>query len=187
MKQLPSDPFALLGIPRRPVVNLDLLEKNVRVLASKHHPDHVTGAESIFEKIQEAATLLRDPASRLRFLAGEVTPEKSIPAFAEELFSIIANALTQAEEKRVAYQVASGALAKALLTKDLLKARTTLVTTQESLHVWKHSLDQELQAIDLRWPSVDAQELFSLANGFLFAQRWDTQLREALFQSDVIH
>jgi curved DNA-binding protein CbpA len=186
MRPPSSDPFALLGIPRRPVVDLDLLEKNVRSLASKHHPDHVTGDTSTFEKIQEAATLLRHPTSRLRFLAREATAEKNTPTIAKELFSTVATALSQAEEKITAYHAASGVLAKALLTKDLLKARTTLITAQQSLQQWQELLSRQLQEFDTTWPEVTSSELLTLASSFLFAQRWEKQLQEALFQSDIM-
>ncbi|MCF7729430.1 MAG: DnaJ domain-containing protein [Chthoniobacterales bacterium] len=181
-----SDPFALLELPRRPMVDLDLLDKNFSRLAATYHPDQQNGEAMMFQKILEATHLLRHPAKRLRLLAGEVTIAKKIPVAAEELFSSIVIALQRSAEVTTKYHAASGPLLKALLIKDLLKVRGELNASQESLHQWRCSLDQELQEMNLRWPQVSGEELLSLSYAFLTEQRWNHQLKEALFQINTI-
>ncbi|KAB2642780.1 MAG: J domain-containing protein [Verrucomicrobia bacterium] len=181
-----SDPFALLELPRRPIVDLDLLDKNFSRLAATYHPDQQNGEAMMFQKIQEATRLLRHPAKRLRLLAGEATMANNIPAAAKDLFSSIGGALQRATEVTTKYHAASGPLLKALLIKDLLAVREELIAAQESLDQWLSSLDQELQEMNLRWPQVSVEELLSLSYAFLLEQRWDHQLREALFQTTMI-
>jgi hypothetical protein len=181
-----SDPFALLELPRRPMVDLDLLDKNFSRLAATYHPDQQNGEAMMFQKIQEATRLLRHPAKRLRLLAGEVTMDKKIPVAAQELFSSIVMALQRATEVTTKYHASSGPLLKALMMKDLLKVHTQLITAQKSLHQWRSSLDQELQEMNLQWPQVSNEELLSLSYAFLMEQRWNHQLKEALFQINTI-
>lgn len=181
-----ADPFFLLGLPRRPVIDRNLLEKNLRSLVVRYHPDQVTGNAVIFEKIQAATHLLRNTASRLRHLAGEMPPVKTIPLFAEELFSTIAAALADTKEKIAVYHSTRGVLAKALLINELVAAQRKLTTVQESLCTWQDILDDELQALDLSWPNVGSQELLSLASSFTFLTRWQEQLSEQIMEIKIL-
>jgi len=180
------DPFALLGLPRRPMIDQDLLKKNLRSLVLQCHPDHRTGDTKMFEEIQEASNLLRSTPARLRNLAGEIRITTSIPMAAQELFESTNKALENAANLTSKYHDSTLALLKALLLKELLLARRKLINVQESLHYWHRSLEEELNAIDLRWPNVRSEELMLLAQSFLFAQRWDDQLREAVLQINLI-
>lgn len=181
-----TDPFVLLDLPQRPAVDLNLLENNFRLLASKYHPDQPSGDALFFDQLQAASNLLRQPALRLRFLAEETTPSKIIPAAAQELFSSIANAINHGAEAGAAYNKASGALAKALLTSPLVEAHAELIAAQEKINAWQQQLNNELQILDQCWPKVDKMELLRLATSFTFAERWQEQLKTALLELKII-
>jgi hypothetical protein len=175
------DPFALLEIPQRPYLDLELLESTLRRLSALHHPDQKTGNTHSFQQLQEAAAVLRSPASRLRLLANS-SEKIPFPSAAGELFLLMAAGLEKSQAILARYHKTSGALSKALLMPALLEAHSHLIKAEEALQSWKKNLDQELHTLDASWPKVDKRELLSLANSFTFADRWHQQLREALLQ-----
>ncbi len=68
-----KNPYEVLGVA--PTASADEIKKAYRRLAMKTHPDmnpgHASGEES-FKDIANAWRLLRDPAKRRRFDAGEI-------------------------------------------------------------------------------------------------------------------
>ncbi len=186
MREIPYNPFDLLSVPRRPCLDLDLLEKNFRSLSTKYHPDHSSGDRTLFEHIQKAAALLRRTSSRLQALAEEKSKEKNIPLPAQELFSTLAAAIEESVVKRNAYQKTSTALAKALLFDDLLHAQRALLHAQASLETWKHTLEEELATIDSQWPTVPEEKVIVLAKSFLFVERWEEKLNEEIFELSTL-
>ena len=174
------DPFSLLELPCRPYLDPEHLETSFRRLAATHHPDQATGSVHAFQQLQEAVTILRQPAKRLRALAGSLEAASSFPTAAADLFQTMGFALRQAEDVITRYHAAQGTLAKALLMQSLVAARTELTTAEESLQKWQQLLSDQLQSLDAAWPEVEATELLALADSFAFAQRWSDQLRERM-------
>ena len=172
-----SDPFALLGLPRRPLLSEEQIGTAYRKLAGPLHPDQEGGNDLLFRELGEAAANLRDPARRLRELSS-YSSGSQLPPKAAELFPQIASRLQQADNLIKKHSASSNALAKALLAVPLKDLSTDLESIHNYLLEWRESLNQELVKIDSRWPAYDSHEINALADCFAYAGRWETQLRE---------
>ncbi|HLB33660.1 MAG: hypothetical protein A3F67_05395 [Verrucomicrobia bacterium RIFCSPHIGHO2_12_FULL_41_10] len=194
------DPFLLLNLPRRPLVDMDQLDQNFRRLAAVYHPDKSDSstdatkpfaAEGDFEdkflQLQEAATLLRNLSTRLRYL-GDNSSETShsFPLEAADFFSLVNATLRQAHDLTSRYHATQGTLAKALLMQELLLSKQELEKTQRLLDSWQESLNTQLRELDEQWPNVDNSKLLDLATSFSFASRWDQQLKDALLNNKTV-
>jgi len=174
-----TDPYVVLGMARRFYLDPNVIEEAFRRTAAQHHPDQATGSTASFQELQEAAIILRDPAKRLRFLAGIPEPRSlPLPPAAMELFPLVTDCLQKSESFAKKYQSASGALTKALLSEELLQERLALQQTLQQVEKWESSLQQQLQSWDASLAQPSLEELLELANQFTFAQRWLQQLRE---------
>lgn len=70
---MPNDPYDVLGLTK--VATVDEIKKAYRKLVRESHPDlhpDDAGAEERFKAISAAYDLLKDPATRARFDAGEI-------------------------------------------------------------------------------------------------------------------
>jgi len=179
------DPFELLGLPRRPLLSDEEIGSAYRQLAGKLHPDQPGGNALIFRELGEAASILRDPARRLRELSSFPTGSQ-LPPKAAELFLHIASLLQQTDiliEKQTA---TSNALAKAVMAAPLRKLRIDLDSTLNELEEWKSSLDQELAKSDSLWPEHDPTAISLLAASYAYVARWESQLRERKLSLDCL-
>jgi len=180
-----TDPFDLLGLPRRPLLSEEEIGTAYRKLAGKLHPDQEGGNELLFRELGEAAAILRNPAQRLRELSSSPSGSQ-LPTKADELFPKIASMLKQADNLIEKQAAASNALAKALLAAPLKNLRTDLDSTLNQLQEWRISLDQELAELDIRWPEYDPNAISLLADAYAYASRWESQLRERMLSLDCI-
>jgi curved DNA-binding protein CbpA len=180
-----SDPFLLLGIARRPLLDPEVVGSAYRRLAGELHPDQASGDVSKFRELGESAAILKDPARRLRELAGgsQDFGGSSLPPEASDLFPKVAGILQQADDLLEKQSRATNALAKALLVTPLRKLTNDLERVSSHLESWKSTLDQELQRVDQEWPEhgtptpTALTALRRLADSFTFAGRWELQLR----------
>lgn len=180
-----SDPFNLLGLPRRPLLSEEEIGTAYRKLAGQLHPDQKGGNELLFRELGEAAAILRDPARRLRELSN--SPSRSqLPPKAAEFFPQIASMLQRADNLIRKQSASSNALAKALLAAPLKHLNTDLSSTLNHLQEWRGSLDQDLGTIDSRWPEHDPHEINTLADSYAYAGRWESQLRERKLTLDCL-
>jgi len=180
-----SDPFDLLGLPRRPLLSEKEIGTAYRKLAGQLHPDQERGNELLFRELGEAAAILRDPARRLRELSDSPT-RSQLPPKAAELFPQIASRLQQADNLIKKQSASSNALAKALLAAPLKHLNTDLNSTLNHLQEWRGFLDQDLATIDSRWPEHDPHEINTLADSYAYAGRWESQLRERKLTLDCL-
>ena len=180
-----TDPFDLLGLPRRPLLSEEEIGTAYRKLAGKLHPDQEGGNELLFRELGEAAAILRNPAQRLRELSSSPSGSQ-LPTKADELFPKIASMLKQADNLIEKQAAASNALAKALLAAPLKNLSTDLESTLNQIQEWRISLDQELAELDIRWPEYDPNAISLLADAYAYASRWESQLRERMLSLDCI-
>ncbi len=174
-----TDLYAVLGLERHYYLDLNLIEEAFRRAAALSHPDQPTGSRALFQELQEATTTLRDPVKRLRYLAGIPEPSSlSLPPVAMKLFPNIIACLQTTDALLKKHQAASGTLAKALLTEELLQERRNLQQALQQVKTWESSLQHQLQTWDIMKISPSSEELLKLANQFTFAQRWLKQLQE---------
>ncbi|MCX6958174.1 MAG: J domain-containing protein [Verrucomicrobiae bacterium] len=174
-----TDPYGVLGLPRTFYLDLNAIEEAFRRSAALHHPDQAGGSTASFHELQEAATILRDPAKRLRYLAS--APETSsipLPAAATALFPTIVTQLQYSDVLLKKYQATQGSLAKAIMIDELVNTRLKINEVLSSVQQWQDDLAQKLRDLDTGASETSPQELLELANSFSFAQRWNQQLRE---------
>ena len=172
-----SCPFALLALPKRPLLSEEVIGTAYRKLAGESHPDQSGGDETRFKELGEAAAILREPARRLRSLIGH-PPGSAIPPEAADLFPRVATLLREADDLLARHAAASNPLAKAVLAAPLKKLAAELDALLATIEGWHSHLEARLSALDATWPSVDPQEIASLADSFSYATRWESQLRE---------
>ena len=169
-----------MGLEPKPYLDRELIDQTFRQRAAAAHPDH-TGDTAVFQELHTAATLLRSPASRLRFLAGSAEKKStSLPTEAADLFLKIASSLNKADSVITSYHAAQGALAKAVLMGSLQTSQLEISSLRDVINDWQYSLEKKLQELDKAWPAVEASELLALADEFTFASRWKEQISERL-------
>ena len=174
-----TDPYGLLGLPRAFYLDLNAIEEAFRRSAALHHPDQADGSTAFFHELQEAAAILRDPAKRLRYLAGAAeTSSIPLPAVATDLFPMIVTQLQSSDSLIKKYQATQGSLAKAIMIDELVKARLKINEVLSCVQQWQDDLAQKLHDLDTGASEISPQELLELAHSFSFAQRWNQQLRE---------
>lgn len=174
-----SNPFEVLNLQRQFHLDPNAIEETFRRTAALHHPDQAGGSTASFHELQEAAVILRDPAKRLRYLAGVAeTSSIPLPAVATDLFPTIVTQLQSSDSLLKKYQATQGSLAKAIMINELLNARLKINEVLSSVQQWQETLEQKLRNLDTAPSEASPQELLELANSFSFAQRWDQQLSE---------
>ena len=123
--------------------------------------------------------MLRDPARRLRYLAGAPkTSSVPLPAAAMELFPTIVAQLQFSDSLLKKYQSTQGVLAKATMIDGLVNTHHKINDILFSVQQWQESLEQKLHALDSASTEPSSEVLLELANSFSFAQRWHQQLQE---------
>jgi len=180
-----TDPFDLLGLPRRPLLSEEEIGTAYRKLAGEIHPDQADGDANRFKELGEAASILDDPARRLRSLAG--IDSGSIPSpEATDLFPRIATLLQEADSLISRHAAATNPLAKAVLAVPIKKLAADLEGLLSILHEWHSSLDVRLKKLDDAWQMHDLKEVAALADSFAYARRWERQLKERKLTLDCI-
>lgn len=180
-----SDPFLLLGVARRPLLDPEEVASAYRKLAAHLHPDQAGGDDLRFRELSEAAAMLKDPARRLRELVGGslASVGNALPPEAADLFPKVADILQQTDSLLEKQNAATNALAKALLVTPLRKLAADLQGILLLVESWKSNLTEKLQRLDQEWPEHGSPspavsgDLHQLADSFTFAGRWELQLR----------
>ena len=172
-----TDPFALLGLQRRPLLSEEEVGIAYRRLAGELHPDQAGGDAARFKELGEAAAILRDHSRRLRSLIA-LPPGSAIPSEAADLFPRVASLTHEADDLLGRHATASNPLAKAVLAAPLKKLSIELDLLIEAVREWQSSLNAKLAGLDAAWPTHDPKEVASLADAFSYVTRWESQLRE---------
>lgn len=178
-----TDYFAVMGLPRRPVIDEKLLQDSYLRLAAKWHPDAAGGSTEKFRDLQEARRTLLDPASRLRHLL-EVEGFESQGGGSHgspELFLEVAGALEAVKGIRTRIAEARSAIGRAAIEPErhLAEQRILHMSEQVSL-AWEEALKQ-LENENAFWPSSDLSRLEGIRKKLVFLSRWRKELRESLF------
>lgn len=142
------DPFALLALPKQPLLSEEEIGQAYRRLAGELHPDQAGGDAGRFKELGDAVAILRDPARRLRSLA-DVTGGSQIPPRADELFPKIATLLREADSLIGKHQAASNPLAKAVLAAPLKQLAADLESLLGILHGWRSSLNARVAELEI--------------------------------------
>lgn len=172
-----TDPFNILSLAKRPYLSEEEIGTAYRKLAGELHPDQAGGDPNRFKELGEAAAILRDPARRLRLLAG-VDAGSIPPPEAADLFPKVAGLLQEADSLITRHAAATNPLSKAVLAVPLKKLAADLEDLLGIVQGWHSSLDDRLSVLDDSWPTHDPKEVAELADSFAYATRWESQLGE---------
>jgi curved DNA-binding protein CbpA len=173
-----SDPFALLGLPRRPLVDQEALREAYFQSARRAHPDAPGGSDAAFAEARAAFDTLRNPASRLEALAGSKASPPPRPP--ENLFKTSADAI---QETRAALASAgSSALERALTAQHCNAALARVGEALRRVTCEEDDCSAVLAQLDANWPQADADALASLASRLRFIGRFRRELEECAFQ-----
>jgi curved DNA-binding protein CbpA len=180
-----EDAFSLFGLERRPLIDEAVLKESYLRLAGVRHPDLSEGNDEKFRQLQEAYTILREPATRLRHLMelefpGFGSPKASAPH--AELFLRAGGAVQAAKAAFSRLEKTTTALARALLSSEIAAALRQVREASESIRRTREELMTRLRDLDDRWPEVSAADLAALATSFAFVSRWASQLTEWQFR-----
>jgi curved DNA-binding protein CbpA len=185
------DHFAALAQPRRPWLEADALKEHFHRASSTCHPDVPgSGDAARFAALNLAYGTLGDPVRRLRHLLELEAPEQLtrpqvIPPDFADLFMRLAElrgALDAFHKKETA---APGALARALLTDDLLALRHRAVALRAELDSAHEAALAALRTLDAEWEPRAAEQIERLAalhQQLAYLSKWRAQLAESLFK-----
>lgn len=189
----PEDAFALLGLPRQASLDSGRLRESFQERAAQLHPDHAgnaadrAGRTGAFAALSEAQRILASTPRRLRHLLGllEGIPASRTAVVMDagmmSLFSTVGQALAGAESVRRRLAEASTALARALLSPEVMAATETVSAATAAVSSALVHLEMSLAAIDaaLREDPPDLASLRKACAAAGFLEKWDSQLRAA--------
>lgn len=182
------DYFALLGEPRRPFLDPDRIKETFHRLSRERHPDQAGGGQDAFADLNLAQETLRDPKTRLRHLLALEFPEIAtagpavVPVSLADDFGPVLGLLQKADAFLPKKAAASGALAKALLSREEAALRAELEEISARLNGKMTVATEDLRMLDGR----DRDALLDLYQRFAYLGRWLEQLRERAFQLEMV-
>lgn len=200
-----TDCFALLGEPRRPWIDPELLKLKFHAHSARFHPDRVHtapeaerhAAEKSYAELSSAYQCLREPGERLRHLLELELGEK--PAGLQPLAPEMTDFFFEAG--RLCREADAFLAEKAKVTSPVLLAglfeRTQewterLGTMRQTINARRDELTAELKAMNAAWesapPSKPRREALPLKrleelcalSGYL--TRWSGQVQERIMQ-----
>jgi hypothetical protein len=177
-----TDRFAVLGVPRRPLLNDDLL-KEVFVRRSEQLHREPEGSVGLAQ-LNEAFRTLRNPSSRIRHLLelehGQFPAQQSELELAE-LFGSVATTIGEFDRCYNLIKSENSPLLRAMRIEELVAARKKLETVQALAERQEQRLINELSELDQQWLSRGkalASHLARIASELSFLQKWSSQTRE---------
>jgi curved DNA-binding protein CbpA len=184
-----TDYFALLGFPRRPWIDPEVLKNRFHQLAAQHHPD-VAGGSASFQQINEAYRVLRDSSSRLRHLLaleemGEPAKVAQLPPSLTERFMEVATFEREIHTFLKQQGTADSAIQKSLLAAERFAMQRDVEKLAAELEGDRERLAQLLQVEDHLWSQRNTDTAYRLAGlqqEFAFVGKWIDQLRERSLQ-----
>jgi curved DNA-binding protein CbpA len=185
-----TDYFAILGQPRRPWLEAELIKTAFHRASAILHPDVPgSGDAARFAELNAAQTILREPATRLRHLLELVAPENvavpaSPPAELGDLFMQIASIRQRLEALKKRQGAATSPLSRALLAGDEGTVRRELEAVVGLLEAAEAAALDEVREIDRSWDeqaSAAAAALGQIYRRLSYLTRWAAQIKESLF------
>lgn len=175
-----TDPFALLGLPRRPWVEPETVQDRYRARAADAHPDRPGGSAATLAALNEARFLLASHSRRLKSLAASETAETPHPFEPDwTLFARIGSIDRSAKEWNQTFNATSNPLQKAVLIARQKSLRAELLEIRNLLNQQIEHLTAATKEADRRWPETTAGTILTLAEAWTYAERWNATLDEA--------
>lgn len=202
-----TDYFAVLSMPRRPLIDPEALRGKFFSLSTTVHPDRVHGedefiraeADKSYAALNSAHQCLRDTKLRLQHLMVLETGAKpgdlkTIPENLIQMFSQVAMLLRQTDPLLKEKAQAVSPMLKVGILERAMPHLGMISTLQTGIDQRRSELDGELAALDAVWVEsvlnaemrgqalAGAQRLYHL---FGFLDRWSAQLRERMIQLTI--
>ncbi len=177
-----TDYFALLGMPRRAVLDDDFLKEAFVRRSEKLHRETDTTAE--LQLLNEAFRILQNPSSRIRHLLElKDGPPISTEANSEvaQLFGQVMRAIEEFDRRFDSAASENSPVLRAMHINDLTAAEDGLEAIRISVEKQERRLHDELNGIDRDWLAHGEKQqrrLAQIAAELSFLQRWSGQIRE---------
>jgi curved DNA-binding protein CbpA len=187
-----TDYFALLGQPRRPWLDEEILKQKFFALSTSVHPDRVhhlpeaekKAAHEHYTELNAAYNCLREPKERLRHLLELHSGRKpaqvqQVPGNLVELFFEIGEATRAADEflKRKAPVMSPLLLVNLFDEGQNISERLTAL--RDNLNARQNQFTAELQSFNEQWQQeIERLEQIQQTLGYL--HRWNAQLQERI-------
>ena len=170
------DAFVELGLPRRAALDLEAVRDRLHELSKTLHPDGGTAPDAeALERANQAATILSDPAQRLRQLIGEPQNHSgSIAPGLMNLFSEIGSAIQIADSVIAKKHSAKTALAQALLTSEVTNSQQNLMAVGAKIRKAFEVCEARLPELDEAYEQETAESLY---REFAFLGKWQREIQ----------
>ena len=201
------DCFALLGEPRRPWLNPELLKARFLELSARFHPDKIQAANDAekaaasrrYAELNAAFQKLLEPKDRLRHLfelesGAPLTDVRNIPPGAMELLVEIGQTCRETDQFLTARSNAASPLLKAQMFATGLAFVDRLTALGRRLETRREELLAELKTMNAAWDAAPASgaagraaalplgRLEEACRAFSYLARWTGQIQERLAQ-----
>lgn len=188
-----TDPFDLLGIPARPVLDAEAVRARFRELAARAHPD-AGGDEASYAALAGARDVLLDDIRRVRALERRLGIESGaarshVPAALADAGFQVEPVLARAHELLRRHGHEPSLLVVAMLTDERIAMGERLLESQARLDKLEQAALDALAEADRRWPEADSSpEVLTeairpatlAASELAFLRRWKAQIAECL-------
>ena len=197
-----KDPFALLGVPRRPWIDPNLLKQKFLSLSADSHPDRLhhaneaqkRTAQNQFTDLNAAYQSLLDHRERLLCLSelefGKRTPEvQNIPAELMSLFLEVGKLCRDADAFLRQKAEQTSPLLKVQLFERAQHCIEGLRALQQEVTRSSGALLAEVKQLDSGWEELVAaekqprlQRLHEIAGLINYFKKWNAQIQERIVQ-----
>ena len=197
-----KDPFALLGVPRRPWIDSELLKQKFLSLSAESHPDRLhqaneaqkRAAQDQFTDLNTAYQSLRDHRERLLRLSelelGKRTPEvQNIPPELMTLFLEVGKLCRDADAFLAQRAQQTSPLLQVQLFERAQEWIERLRALQRQVTHSSEALLAEVQQLDAGWEELRLaekqgrlQRLHEIAGLINYFKKWNTQLQGRIVQ-----
>ena len=195
-----KDLFALLGVPRRPWLEADLLKERFLSLSGDCHPDRIhqatdtekNAAQERFTELNGAYQSLLDPRERLLHLAelelGKRTADvQGIPSDLMTLFLEVGKVCREADALLAQKNVETSPLLKVQMFGRAQDQIGELRVVQQQVAQSRERLLGEIRELDCGWDTMDANErgsrlarLQEIAGLMNYSKKWNAQIEERI-------
>ena len=198
------DYFILLGQPRRPWLDPEVLKQRFLQLSAETHPDRIHNqpeteratAHKYHTDLNAAYRCLREPKDRLRHLLelerGKVSSDlQRIPSDLMDVSMEIGSACREADQLITRKASASSSLLKAQQFQRQQEWVDRLQDLKKKLDGFAGRLIEESKRVDTEWPpgngnTPPSTELLNKLDGLCriwgFVNRWQNQLQDRIVQ-----
>jgi curved DNA-binding protein CbpA len=183
-----TDYFALLNQPRSPWLDPKKLKEIYHEKTLRWHPDVQAGGEEApaFSSLNEAYQTLQDPKRRLHHLLGlqgcaPSSAAVAVPAQLHDLFPKVGAVTQRTSQLLDKLALASNALSRSLLERDVLLSRTEIDELLSELRQLHDGVITQLPGLGAAWsinPDPQIDRLTALYHELAYLTRWIAQMEE---------